>query len=72
VSKLGLKVQDYLEVRLEGGKIVLEPQVIVPKDQAYFYTKEWQKEERQAAEDIRRGRVTKTRNVRGLIEKLDR
>ncbi|MBI4064695.1 MAG: AbrB/MazE/SpoVT family DNA-binding domain-containing protein [Elusimicrobia bacterium] len=71
ILRLGLKIEDYLDIRLERGKIVLEPQTIVPRDQAYFYTKEWQKEENQAAQDIRIGRVTKTKTIKDLFKKLD-
>jgi len=71
VERLRLKVNDLLDVRTEAGKIILEPQIAVPKDQAYFYTPEWQKEEKKASEDIRKGRVTKTKNLKGLFKKLD-
>ncbi|MFC1522043.1 AbrB/MazE/SpoVT family DNA-binding domain-containing protein [Elusimicrobiota bacterium] len=72
IHQMGLKIKDYLDVYVKEGKIILEPQVIVPRDQAYFYTKEWQKEEQQASEDIRKGRVTKTKNAKDLVKKLRR
>ena len=71
VKSLHLKVNDLLDIRTEAGKIILEPQVAIPKDQTYFYTPEWQKDEKNASEDIRKGRVTKTRNPKELFEKLD-
>lgn len=71
VKTLRLRVNDYIDIRVEDRKIVLEPQVFVPKDQAYFYTPEWQKEERTAHEDMEKGRVTKTKNLKGLFKKLD-
>ena len=71
VAELGLKVEDYLDVRVEDGRIVLEPQVIVPRDQSYFFAPDWQKDEKEAAQDIRKGRVTRTKDVQGLIKKLD-
>ena len=71
-KRLGLKVHDYLEVRVVGTRIILEPQVLVPKDQAYFYTTVWQRDERKAAEDIRKGRVTKTKHLQELFDQLDR
>ena len=71
-KRLGLKVDDYLDVRVGNHRIILEPQVLVPKDQAYFYTPEWQADERKAAEDLRKGRVTRTKNLKELFAKLDR
>ncbi len=70
-KRLGLKINDYLEVKVIGTRIILEPQVLVPKDQAYFYTPEWRQDERRATEDIRKGRVTKTKHLNDLFEQLD-
>ena len=72
VKNLHLHINDYLDVKVQGSKIILEPQLIIPKDQAYFYTSAWQKEEAQAAEDIKKGRVTKTKNTKELFKELDR
>ena len=72
VKRLGLKVNDYLDVRIKSHLIILEPQVMVPREQAYFYTPEWQQDERKASEDIRKGRVTKTKNLKELFKRLDR
>ena len=72
VTKLGLHVNDYLDIRLKDHKIVVEPQLVIPKDQAYFYTKEWQKEEAEADEDIKKGRVTKTKSSKELFKELDK
>ena len=71
ITALGLKIDDYLDIRVQDNKLIIEPQMIVPKDQAYFYTLEWQKEEKTAQEDIQQGRVTKTKNTKELFRKLD-
>ena len=72
VKRLRLEANDYLEITVKDNRIVLEPQAVVPRDQTYFYTPEWQKEEAQASEDIQKGRVTKTKNLKQLFKKLDR
>ena len=72
MSGLRLKKDDYLDIYIENNKIILEPKVLVPKDQAYFFTEEWQIDERDAEEDIREGRVTKTKDLDGLFRELDR
>lgn len=71
VVTLGLKQDDLLDVYVQDNRIVIEPKIIVPKDQAYFYTPEWQRDERAADEDIRKGRITKTRNVKQLLREMD-
>ena len=56
-DELGLQENDLLEARLEDGKIVLVPTVAVPKDQAWYWTEEWQQEEREVDEQIARGEI---------------
>ena len=71
VKALKLHIQDYVEIRVQENKIILDPQVLVPKDQAYFYTPDWQKDEAAAQKDIQEGRVTKAKNLKELFKKLD-
>lgn len=72
IKRLHLRVNDYLDISIKDNKIIVEPQLIIPKDQAYFYTPEWQKEEVESTEDIKKDRVTKTKNIKGLFRELDR
>ena len=71
VERLHLKVNDYLDIEIMDNKVVIEPQVLIPKDQAYFYAPEWRKEEAEAAKDVAEGRTTKTKNLKELFKKLD-
>ncbi len=72
IKELGLKVNDYLDVITKDNKIIIEPKVLIPKEQAYFYTPHWQKGEKKASKDIKKGRVTKTKNLKELFKKLDK
>jgi len=71
IKSLHLHINDYLDIKIKDNKIILEPSMVIPKDQAYFYTKEWQKEEKEADEDIKKGRVTKTKDGKELFKELD-
>jgi AbrB family looped-hinge helix DNA binding protein len=71
VTVLGLKKDDYLDIYVEDNKIVLEPKILVPKDQAYFFTRKWQIDERDAEKDISEGRITKTKNLDELFREMD-
>ena len=48
---------DYIEVTVQGDGLLLTPKKLIDKSQAYFWTEEWQKGERQADEDNKAGRV---------------
>ena len=48
---------DYLEVSVEEGAIVMRPKKLVDAAQAWFWTAEWQRGEREASEEIADGRT---------------
>lgn len=56
-KKLSLEVGDILEAEVKGSGIFISPNKLIPRNQAWFWTKEWQKREKEAEEDIRRGKV---------------
>jgi AbrB family looped-hinge helix DNA binding protein len=55
---LHLAIGDYLDVRATEDGILLVPQKLIPKEQEWFYTPEWQEKEREADEAIRHGEVS--------------
>jgi bifunctional DNA-binding transcriptional regulator/antitoxin component of YhaV-PrlF toxin-antitoxin module len=62
---------DFVEVEVVEGRAVLTPKRLVDKDQAYFWSREWQEAEREADEDIRAGRVKEFTSVEDLIRDLE-
>jgi AbrB family looped-hinge helix DNA binding protein len=54
-EQLGIEEGDIVEIDVEDERAVLMPKKLVDKSQAYFWTKRWQKGEKEAAEDIRAG-----------------
>jgi len=57
-NSLRLEVGDFLETRVEDNAIVLIPKKLVSKDQEWFWSKEWQENEREADEAISKGEVS--------------
>lgn len=70
IKKLNLKQGDTLEVDVEGDQIVLRPVIAIPKDQAYFWTKEWQSEEKQVQSDIENNNIKSAKSKDELFEDL--
>ena len=56
-EELDLHEGDNLLVTIEDGKIVLIPAALIPRDQAWFWTSEWQAREHEADEDLAAGRT---------------
>jgi len=70
--KTSMEVGDFVEVKLdEEGHIVLTPKKLVDASQAYFWTKEWQRGERKADEDIKAGRVKQFNSVTEAVKYLE-
>ena len=61
-----------VEIKVVGDQAVLTPKKLIDKSQAYFWTKEWQKAEQQAEEDLKAGRLETFDSIEELLEELDR
>ena len=55
-SKLRVEIGDTLEIEEKDGVLVARPVVVIDKSQAYFWTEEWQKGEREAEEAKKKGK----------------
>lgn len=70
-KKVGLKPGDLVEFEVEGDRIIIKPLITVPRSQAWFWTEKWQRLERKAEEDMKKGRTEAFENLDDLFEDLD-
>ena len=56
-SELGLVIGDFLAVMKKGNDIVLKPKKLIPKEDLWFHSKEWQEGEAEADRDIAEGNM---------------
>ena len=70
IKQLNLKQGDTLEVEVEGEHIILRPVIAIPKDQAFFWSKQWQTEEKQVQADIENKKINSTDNKDILFKDL--
>ena len=61
---------DYLAVSVRDGAIVLEPKAIVDASQAWFWTDDWQRGEREAAEELSAGRGKRYESAEEFLASL--
>lgn len=68
--RLRLDREDAQVRLIEGddGRIVLEAVVVVPAEQAWFWSDRWQAMEREADADIAAGRTTVVDGLDGLLD----
>jgi len=67
---LRLKKGDHILMRLLDGRVEMVPSSLIPKDQLWFWTREWQRKEREAHEDIATGNLKGFDSVDDLLKDL--
>jgi AbrB family looped-hinge helix DNA binding protein len=67
-----LEVGDLVEFELREDGILMKPMQIIEKSQAWFWSPEWQEQERLVEDDIRKGKLKVSESVEGFLEELDR
>jgi AbrB family looped-hinge helix DNA binding protein len=72
IDELHLEEGETLEIRVEDGKMVIVPTIAVSKDQAWFWTGEWQREEREVENQMKEGRVSNPMDAEEALKFLDR
>jgi antitoxin PrlF len=61
---------DEILFEISDGVVVLHAGTWIPRDQAWFWTPEWQAGEREASEDIAAGRTTVNEDPEDLFRDL--
>jgi virulence-associated protein VagC len=63
-GKIPLKVDERVEVSARGKEIVIRPIVEIPRDQAWFWSKEWQDQITQSPKDLEKGKIKVFKSVK--------
>ena len=70
-ERVGARTGDVFVADVEDDALVLRPKRLIDPADAWFWTPEWQKAEREVDADIRAGRVKTFNSVEDLIADLD-
>jgi antitoxin MazE len=63
-AKIPLQVGERVEVVAEAGNIVIRPIIEVPRDQAWFWSKEWQEQIVRSKKNIEKGKLKEFKSVK--------
>ena len=69
-KKLHCQPGDYFQVQMEDHGLKLVPAKVIDPSQAWFWTKEWQEKERDAEEDLKKGRYKEFKSVKEAVKHL--
>lgn len=71
ISKaLRLRKGDHMLMRLVGRRVEMIPASLIPRDQLWFWTPEWQRKEQEVDEALARGDFKETDSVEKLLKDL--
>jgi len=70
-NKIPLKVGERVEVLARGEEIVIRPIVEIPREQAWFWSQQWQEQIAQSMKDIEKGKVTVFKSVKEAKKQFD-
>ena len=70
-QKFHVMLGDYVRIEETKHGILLKPAKLIDPSQAYFWTKGWQKAEREVDEEIRKGKVKKAKSIEDLMKDLN-
>ena len=63
-GKIPLKVGERVEVIARGSEIVIRPMIEIPRDQAWFWSKQWQEQTTQSMKDFEKGKIKVFKSVK--------
>jgi antitoxin MazE len=63
-GKIPLKVGERVEVIARGSEIVIRPIIEIPRDQAWFWSKQWQEQITQSMKDFEKGKIKVFKSVK--------
>lgn len=67
---MNLQPEDLLKIEEIDGKIVITPVVAMPKEQLWFYSPKWQREEAIVDKNIKEGKVKTSDSKEELFKEL--
>lgn len=70
VTKFNLKVGDKIDIEEKDGKIIITPVVIIPKDQSWYYSPNWQAMEKDVDNQIKAGKFHTAHTTDELFDDL--
>lgn len=71
-KKAHLRVGEIVDLEVTDKGILIKPQETIDRDQAWFWSKEWQEEEKKVQKDFRRGKIKVSKDVDKFLKELDK
>lgn len=69
-EKAHIEVGDLVDFEISKEGILIKPQETIDRSQAWFWSNEWQAEEKKAEDDFRKGKALESKDIETFLEEL--
>ena len=69
---LSIKIGTLLDFVVEKGALIMRPKKLVDDDQAWFWSKEWQAQEKEAEKSLKKGRIISFADVNEMKKHFEK
>ena len=69
---LHLHEGSIIDFSIKQGEVVIKPKVLIDEDQTWFWTKEWQKDEKKIEQSYQTGEVLSFDNITKMKEHFEK
>lgn len=63
-AKIPLNVGERVEVEAQDDVIIIRPIIEIPRNQAWFWTKEWQEQAARSRKEVEKGKIKVFKSVK--------
>lgn len=63
-AKIPLKVGERVQVEAQDDVIIIRPIIEIPRNQAWFWTKEWQEQVARSRKEVEKGKIKVFKSVK--------
>ncbi|MEN6327432.1 MAG: AbrB/MazE/SpoVT family DNA-binding domain-containing protein [Syntrophomonas sp.] len=71
IDSLDIQEGDVLDCVVQDGKIIITPKILIPKDQAWFWSSKWQTEEKEVQKEFEEKGIGRAYTADELMKELN-
>jgi len=71
IDSLDIQEGDVLDCVVQDGKIIITPKILIPKDQAWFWSSKWQAKEKEVQKEIEEKGIGRAYTADELMKELN-
>ena len=70
-KRVDFHVGDIIDFEVRDEGLLVKPMEVIDRNQAWFWSKEWQENEKKVEEDFRKGKAVESKNLKTFLKELD-